>query len=218
MRMVCLANSFRHGGRCLGGVLLDSNNNIIYNNDQPRWIRPIGNTGNEEVSLHISEQINLLDIIEFQATEDSVINVSHQKENVILGEDPYLSKKGIFPRKNLFSLIDNRNCNLIFGNRGKAVPEEKAMNMNRSLTFLMINNFEIYEQPRYNGGIGTQKRLIFKYQDNKYDLSITDPYFIQSYEKNKFLFDDIDKLYITISLGAAYEGWCSKIIAGIIVP
>jgi hypothetical protein len=218
MRMVCLANSFRHRGRCLGGILLDSNNNIIVNNGKPRWVRPIGSSGNDEVPLHIAKQINLLDIIEFHTTGDAVINVNHQKENVVISDDVSLSNKGVFSKNGLLSLIDNRSCDLIFGNRGKAVPEENIYKINRSLIFLMINNFEISEIPRHNGGFGTQKRLVFRYRDNNYDLPITDPYFIESYENNKFLLDDTDKIFITISLGAVYEGWCSKIIAGIIVP
>ena len=48
MKIVCLANSFRTGGRCLGGVELDQNNNPVFQNNRPKWVRPVCNTENEE--------------------------------------------------------------------------------------------------------------------------------------------------------------------------
>jgi hypothetical protein len=37
-RFVCLANSFKEGGRCLAGIELDNNNNPIIENGHPKWI------------------------------------------------------------------------------------------------------------------------------------------------------------------------------------
>ena len=38
MKIVCLANSFRVGGRCLGGIELDQNNNPVIQNGRPPFI------------------------------------------------------------------------------------------------------------------------------------------------------------------------------------
>ena len=39
MKIVCLANSFRVGGRCLGGIELDQNNNPVIQNGRPFRIK-----------------------------------------------------------------------------------------------------------------------------------------------------------------------------------
>jgi len=38
-RFVCLANSFKEGGRCLAGIVLDNNNKPVIENALPKWIR-----------------------------------------------------------------------------------------------------------------------------------------------------------------------------------
>jgi hypothetical protein len=51
VRFVCLANSFKEGGRCVAGIVLDSNNNP--ENGNVHWIRPVANLLHTVKSLHI---------------------------------------------------------------------------------------------------------------------------------------------------------------------
>ena len=36
-RFVCLANSFKEGGRCFAGIELDANNKPLLVNGHPKW-------------------------------------------------------------------------------------------------------------------------------------------------------------------------------------
>jgi len=67
-RFVCLANSFKEGGRCLAGIELDKNNNPIIANGRLKWVRPICNTPHGEVPTDLVAHIEVLDIIEIEVT------------------------------------------------------------------------------------------------------------------------------------------------------
>jgi hypothetical protein len=103
MKIVCLANSFRVGGRCLGGIEIDQNNNPIIQNGRPKWVRPVCNTEHEEVPTHLVSDISLLDIVEFQAIQTT--GHGHQSENVLFNTDT-ITTNGRFPINRLENLID----------------------------------------------------------------------------------------------------------------
>jgi hypothetical protein len=218
MKMLCMANSFRHGGRCLGGILIDNNNQVVKDNNKTVWVRPISKTDRSQIPESLSKHISLLDIVEFSCTTmDGVFN-NFQRENVVLDENIPIVKIGEYPRKNIYSLIDNYDYDVIFGNKGKAIPEDKACTISRTLILIRIVNYEINETPRHDYGFHTKKNLVFKFNNNIYDLPITDPYFINAYDKNKSILSTTEKIFITLSLGAPYNGWCFKLIAGVIIP
>ena len=64
LRFVCLANSFKEGGRCLAGIELDTDGNLLMINGHPKWIRPVCNTDHGEVPNEIAGSFQILDIIE----------------------------------------------------------------------------------------------------------------------------------------------------------
>jgi hypothetical protein len=124
-RFVCLANSFKEGGRCLAGIELDAENNPRIANGHPKWIRPICNTPHGEVHTHLVSHINILDIIEVEITNYPETN-NYQSENAYFRENS-LRVIGNYDSDELDRLCDNRN--LIFGNRGKAVSEAAFGNL-----------------------------------------------------------------------------------------
>jgi hypothetical protein len=79
-RIICLANSFKEGGRCLAGIDLDNNNQPVYENGRPKWIRPVCNTPHGEIPNHWVQLFQLLNIVEFEATESKA--EGYQSENV----------------------------------------------------------------------------------------------------------------------------------------
>ena len=212
MRIVCLANSFRVGGRCLGGVALDINNNPIFENGRPKWIRPVCNTEHHEVPTGLVSHINLLDIIEFEFKKN--VGSNHQTESVLFKEN---SIKVIdkYVKKNLIALCENNNFTKIFENKGKAVPEDAISNLSYSLLMVYLKDFEInektYEEKEY-----PQIRLAFRFNNILYDLPITDPNFLHKYQSDNTILNNVNKLFISLSLAAPLNGWYYKLIAGII--
>ena len=138
-RLVLLANSFKEGGRCLAGIELDNQNNPVIVNERPKWIRPICNTAHGEVPNDIAEPFKILNIVELEITKNKP--EGFQSENVTFNKNS-IRKVGNFNRIQLANLCDNRN--LIFGNKGKAVPEEKIGNLNHSLLLVSVTEFGDY--------------------------------------------------------------------------
>lgn len=211
MKIVCLANSFRVGGRCLGGIEIDQNNNPIIQNGRPKWVRPVCNTEHEEVPTHLVSDISLLDIVEFQAIRAT--GHGHQSENVLFNTDT-ITTNGRFPINRLENLIDNNRYNLVFVNRGAAVPEHKVDELSYSLILLSLTEFEtnerVFENRQY-----PQIKLSFRHNGNLYNFPITDPSFLHRYGLNNNILQGKQKIYVTFSLAAPHEEWSSKLVAGI---
>lgn len=211
MRILCLANSFRVGGRCLGGIELDMDNNPVIVNGRPKWVRPIINTQQEEVPTNLVGHIYLLDIIEFKQIGE--VGHGHQTENVLF-EPNTLSIVGQQDWHSLDKFIDNSRFSLVFGNRGAAVPEHLIASHNYSLKLLSLTEFEINER-RFPGKVQPQIKLSFKYNGNLYNFPITDPVFLHRKGLNNNLLLNKEKIYVCLSLAAPHEEWSSKLVAGI---
>ncbi len=212
-RFVCLANSFKEGGRCLAGIELDANNNPLIVNGHPKWIRPICNTPHGEVHTHLVSHINILNIIEVEITTSLGIN-NYQSENVYFRENS-LRVVGNYNSLDLDRLCDNRN--LIFGNRGKAVSDEVIKSTTFSLMFIKVNTFEVIEKTYEDNPNRPQIRLVFSYKENQYDLPVTDPVFLHSYQSNPHFLENCNQIYVSLSLAVEWKGWYYKLIAGIIL-
>ncbi|MEJ8756814.1 hypothetical protein WG947_07410 [Pontibacter sp. H259] len=211
-RFVCLANSFKEGGRCLAGVELDNDNKIVIENDQPKWIRPICKTPHGEVPTYLVAEIRILDIIEVDVTGYPA-DRGYQSENVYFRED-HIVIKGAFKKEHLDSLCANRS--LIFGNRGKAVNEDALDSLDYSLLFIKITEFEFYEKTYEDNPNEPQSRLLFDYKGNKYDLPITDPVALTNLRRNPDFYENKEELFLSLSLGVCYKGWCYKLVAGVL--
>ncbi len=212
-RFVCLANSFKEGGKCLAGVELDENNNPVIKNGRPKWIRPICNTEHGEVPSHLCRHLKILDIVEIEVT--SIPNVvNYQSENILFNEDS-IKVVGNYERNRLNILCDNRN--LIFGNKGKAVSKDVIGDLTYSLMLIKVNSFEINERSYENTPDKTQIRMIFNYKEKKYDLPITDPVFLNKYENDPNSIPTDHETFLSLSLAVEWSDWFYKLVAGVIV-
>ena len=91
VRFVCLANSYKEGGRCVAGIMLDRFNNPIIENDLPTWIRPVSNTGHGEIHKELVSHIHLLDILETEISE--FVDAGYQSENAIFLDDSGIRRR-----------------------------------------------------------------------------------------------------------------------------
>ena len=110
-KFICLANSFKEGGRCIAGIELDAQNTPVFEKGKPKWIRPVGNTRYGEVPTEIAAPFKLLDIIELDVTESQP--QGYQSENVAFDEKS-IRICGSFNQEELLTICDN--VSLIFGN------------------------------------------------------------------------------------------------------
>jgi len=211
IRFVCLANSFKEGGRCVAGIILDENNNPIFDNGNPKWIRPICDTAYGEIPTHLAINISLLDIIEIETLSYPNLN-SYQSENVLFENS--LCVIGQYDKSKLNVLYDSNR--LIFGNCGKAIAEDKINLHNHSLMFVKITDFEVLQRT-YDDSPKSQIRIKFTYCGNQYDLPVTDPVFLQKYQSGSKFINAYNQIDMTLSIGVMHNGWYYKLIAGIIL-
>ena len=207
-QIVCLANSYKEGGRCIAGVKLDDNGCP----EKPvKWIRPVCTTTDGEIPVQLVQNINPLDIIQFEKTADAP-NL-FQTENVLFDEKS-LQIAGKFPKDRLDEVCDQRQF-LIFGSKTKAVEQNEAKKLNHSLTMLHTDYFKVYGH-QYEDRARPQIRLRFSFDIFSYDFPVTDPVFLHNYQQNNQLLNGVEKIYLTLSLGRLHEGWHYKLVACIL--
>lgn len=213
---VCMAVSYKYGGRCIGGIELTKNENgnysIVAENGTPKWIRPVTrNTEHGEIPMHLSSTCRVMDIV--RLTDVEACPDCAQSENYYFND---IEKIGHLrtDEETLNMLCDTRHS-MIFGNRGKAVHPDSYNCIGYSLMLIKPENVNFFMENRY-GSDRMRLRVNFTYNGNDYDLPVTDP---ESCEKADY---DVDSLngkntyYLTISLGVEYEGWHSKLVANVI--
>jgi len=213
IRFVCLANSFKEGGRCLAGIELDNNNNPKFENGRPKWVRPICNTIHGEVHTYLVAHVHLLDIVEINVT-GYPLEKSHQSENVLFRETS-INVLGRFKPHDIEKLCDKRN--MIFGSRGKALSEDAIGALPYSLMLVNVDQFEVIEKMYDPKAERMKLRLIFSYKGSEYDLPITDPIFINNYQRNPQLTKDVANAYLCLSLAIAHNDLYYKLVPGIIL-
>ena len=212
MKLLCLANSFKEGGRCLAGIQLDQTDKPLFRNNRPAWIRPVGNNDSGNIPGFLCRKVSLLDVIEIDAMHSSADG--YQSENTPFDIDSIR----IIGKQNsvrLEQLCDNDRIPLIFGSRGKAVSERIVQNIKYSLMLIKITNFEVV-QKLDNDRNRPQARLVFTYNKNLYDLPITDPDFLYAYEKDTTILNGIGDMFVVLSLGVSFNDWYYKLAAALI--
>lgn len=205
-RFVCLANSYKEGGRCLAGVQLDEGGHPVIINRRPKWVRPICHTAHHEIPAYLTEAVHVLDIVQVEVTEYPPR--SYQSENAFF-EEQSLQVLGQFRRDDLPSLCEVRP--LIFGNRGKAVSEDRIELLPYSLMMVGTRNFEVVERS-FDDNDFARTRLVFTYNLDTYDLPITDPDFLHRYKLDPDLLEGVEELYLTLSLGVNWHHWYYKLV------
>ena len=211
---ICLANSYKRGGRCIAGIEMDYYyHNIQHqNNDNPRWVRPIADTLYGEIPNHIANNINLLSFVELDdgfACPDSV-----HSENVRYSRMKVIPATFTADSKLLNQFVDKVHQS-IFGNRGKAISVDMASGLDYSLMFIHVHNANAYIDENREK---SKNRMRFSYFGTEYDLPITDPAFLDKFRKEPESYANIPNVYLTLSLGLEFEGWHHKLVAGVIIP
>ena len=213
VQFVCLANSYKEGGRCIAGIVLDRRGNPIIENSLPKWIRPISDLGHGEIPKEWVSHINILDIVEIETS--AYVGEGYQSENATFLEDSILVT-GIYDHTKLTGLCENRPH--LFGTPGKAINIKYINRLDHSLTLVRATDFEVLENPSDDNPVRKKIRLSFTYNNNEYNFPVTDPVFLHNYQNNANFLDGVEDIYLTLSVGVIFEEWHHKLVAGIIIP
>ena len=214
---ICLANSYKHGGRCLAGIEIvfndDGKQYIVRHDDgRPIWIRPVSNELDGSIPTAIAERIKLFSVVRMT---DAVpcpekAHVEDTKYSTLECQQGYF-----MPNDELLKLcVDSKHQN-VFYFRGKAIPAKMVDRLDYSLMLIKPEEAQAYidenrEKSKY--------RMRFTYYGSHYDFPITDPVFLEVFKKNPEHYSNLQNVYLTLSLGLEFEGFHFKLVAAVIMP
>ncbi len=214
---ICLANSYKHGGRCIAGIEVvpqsDGSLGIVRHDDgRPRWIRPVSMSANGEIPNHLAESFKIFSLVKLTDVEPCPDN-AHT-------EDVHCTRMEICPfelsptKDFLDQLIDTQH-QAAFYFRGKSIPTTIIDRLDYSLMLIHPDNACAYcDEGREN----SKYRMKFTYNGSNYDFPITDPVFLEQFKKSPDSYADLDGVYLVLSLGIAFEGFHYKLVATVLIP
>ena len=212
LEFVCLANSYRPpGGRCIAGILTS---------DWLTWVRPVTSVGALPDSS--CSGFGLLDVIRVSARQPCADQ--YQPENWELANDRVRRIRTLTPAESLRLLRSwTDESPLIFGKSAAGVAETIFDEEPAKASLVIVEPKGL----RWTVAMKKRKqvRAIFHLGPISYDLPVTDPLWIDRFADKQVgstfpgTFGGVSashQVFMTISMGAPYEGKCFKLVAAVI--
>ncbi|WP_079031829.1 dual OB domain-containing protein [Streptomyces specialis] len=214
--LVCLANSRKHGERCIAGIEVGSRD----------WIRPVTIHAGHAISAserrYLSgEEPQVLDVISMRLIDYQP--VGFQRENWLLDSSVRWEKTGQIGWGGL-SRLEQRPVRLWLNgystNAGcnDFLPADRQSTVNDSLKLIRVNGATIRvdtPSPR-----SEDARLVvraeFKYAGSGYVLRVTDPVCEEKFRKQGVGRHRLGDSFLTISLSEEFMGRIFKLVAAVI--
>ena len=217
--LLVLACSKKWGGRCVAGVSKRTRG----------WLRPVSDRPHRELAARHyrvdGRELEPLDIVRIEHGDN--LDDPSQPENVEVGAARWELVERVNPadagRVLSRYLVDGP---ALLGNRGKAMPEEMAMEgVEASLALVRPGCAQFRLEPPYSEESPTRPRVLFELDGQDYDLALTDylvaPRLIAAGLGVHGLADlglpaESDML-LTVSLAEPKEEWCIKLVAAVLL-
>ena len=210
---ICLANSYKHHGRCIAGIELTKCSNgwhIVRGSDQnPKWIRPVTAFATGEFENSLAEKIKILSIVKL--TDVHPYPAPAQPENVRFSTIETVQEPQPLTAHMIDSIVDKTARRVLIENRGVAVIAEKAKDVKHSLMFIRATNARAYINEK------CKFRMSFDFRGTSYTLAITDPLFMEKLKSGQNIIKESSEVYLTISLATEFNSWHSKLVAGVFI-
>ncbi len=203
IEMLCLANSRKHGRRCVAGVLTDGT-----------WVRPVSATedgalAESDCRLDAGRPVRPLDVVRFSVERDEPR--PHQPENRLITDEQWqlLRSRDL---ADVASFLDGCAYDKpsIVGTTSRSVSWEEVQREGVTESLALVKVAEpMFDWSEYNP---TQLRATFTYAGTTYDLPNT-------FEDALPLGRSSSEWYLTISLGEPFARQgndCYKLVAGAI--
>ena len=213
---ICLANSLKRGGRCIAGVEVtvdDGRWTVVRKADgSPRWLRPIDRaTEFGEIMIGEARNIPLLSMVKLE----DVVLIPQQAHQ----EDVHYSVMRAVGRVSasaavLRQFVDEAHPVIFYGT-DRAIDIPTYQTADHSLMFVHADSADIVADVREDK---TRYRMLLGYRGVTYDLSVTDPDYIEALNGGRISLGAQADVYVTLSLGLVYEERHHKLVAAVIAP
>jgi len=216
--IVCLANSIKHGGRCVAGIEVSGDRSA-------GWVRPVSARDGHAVSLsemRLQDGVvpAALDVIRLAVVGPSPTDL--QPENWLLDNAHAWEKVDEWPWDALADLVTELPSLWGTGNSsGKGendrVLEESADFLGQSIALVWVDQLTLRV---LDGGFHEVKREVrarFQFAGQNYDLKVSDPTYKSAYLQEADGTYVVEGCYLTVSLAEPFsDGHCYKVVAAII--
>lgn len=215
--IICLANSRKFAGRCIAGKAV--NGDCI-----GEWIRPVSDHKTMELSIKEicfkdGNAPRLLDVVTVPLSRH--VPFSYQTENYLVDQGLWL-KKRTFPIADLPILCDPVDALWPSGHSSASglndrIPESIAREQIRN-SLLFVRPEQALISVEEGPNLLNRLRASFHFAGEQYRLPITDPNVESGYLDQPIGHYPLpaEGIYFTVSIGEPYEGYCYKLVAGIV--
>lgn len=218
-RIVCLANSRKHSGRCIAGK-------EVFTDGYGKWIRPVSARPSAEVSEEERRYENgvsprVLDII--QVPIIGARPQLYQSENYVIDADFYWAKDGELSWGDVKPLVDQpvplwaSGDSTYYGSNDR-VNVAIAAKLDNSLLLIEPEDLTI-KVVTEGAAFGNPKRRVradFRHLGTYYSLIVTDPVAEKTLLAKANAEYTPKDTYLCISLGEVHsDGWCYKLVASV---
>lgn len=217
--ILILANSRKLNGRCIAGIEIPYSSEVT-------WVRPVSTQKHGEVSKDQRQyedgtEPKILDVVQVPVVGDAP-NM-HQQENWILAPEGSWKRIGTGKIEELAELVDSSDLWLCDASSTRCglndrVDEYTAKTLNDSLRLIRVNDLE-YHVFAPSADFGDARRRVqarFTHRDTKYRIYVTDPVVEREFLTKNGSTYKIGTAYLTVSLAETYDGYCYKVVAGVI--
>lgn len=217
-RIVCLANSRKHSGRCIAG-------REVGPAGPGGWVRPISDRPSHEVSEQERQYSDgsdpkVLDILDVPLVR-AAPSVP-QIENWILDPDWYWELYNRLPRAQLEQFVDSGplwlNGYKTYWGLNDQVPLDEVGGLRDSLRLVMVDslNLKVYAPGEDFGDPKRKVQAQFALEGEGYRLRVTDPIIEREYLAKPDGRYELGKCFLTVSLGEPWKDYFYKLVAAVI--
>ena len=213
-KIICLANSIKNNGRCVAGKEL-------INSGYGSWIRPVSYRKTEEISeeeqrFENGKEPQIMDIVSIRFTKPKPDVL--QPENHLIDSHVRWKKHGEKEYKDMTHLKDAPDKLWINGNSSSKGCNDRFadnhLSLSASLYLIYLETLQVKVITDFKGK--RQERAIFQYNQEEYNLAVTDPKVKLYFEKKQTGVYDYNHVYLCVSIGIKFEEYHYKLVASII--
>jgi hypothetical protein len=219
IELLILANSRKLGGRCVAGVDATTR----------EWIRPVSAQPDGTVSVHrcrlnTGDDAALLDVVRMEVGVPRP--EKYQPENRVLGDEPWHLVQVVEPDEAHLVLdpLLTRHGELL-GNSEERIAAATFATVPAAASLVLIEPADIQWIVTTTFGGRRQIRAWFRHDNRGYSLPVTDPIWVSrlgalavgAHPRAAANVQEDERLVLTVSLGEPLDGYCYKLVAGVIV-
>ncbi len=230
-RMLCLANSDKHNGRCIAGIRLDQKHG--------QWLRPVGMSNEGELypaqyRLPDLSDPEPWDILEIPLYE-TVSRKPHHPEDRRIAGTPWRLVERSAPTPDLLKVLETACVSgpeLFGGAEKRVLPNAVATRQNPASLAIVRPlearfTVELDPQPSRAGEMPRFRHRVWFFLNGAiYELPLTDTRFkrrLRGFNVGSYALSEVglppgDKPYLVCSLGEPYNGYCYKLVATVLMP